>query len=328
MGVPMPRRNRRLELGDNWPVLVFAGLFLILIGLKQGFSAFDLRSLCVNALPLVLIALGQFVIVLARGIDLSLGPVASVAGAVMALYVTDHPMIGLIGPVLVGIVAGLSNGLAVARLGLPPISVTLATMSVWQGVALVILPTPGGNVPVGYQEGLAGGFSAPTTGLVGLVLCCGLATWLLRTRFGLHLRAIGGDEAAARMSGVRVDAVRLAAYVIGGTLAALGGMYLAVATSSGSPTVGDSYILTSIAAIVIGGVPLLGGRGTALGVTMGALTLTITGSLLYFADISSFYQSVIDGVILLVVVGSGGMRECFRDMTWVRPWRPLSRPDA
>lgn len=320
--------NKRLHLGDNWPALVFAGLFVILILLKQGFSAFDLRSLCVNALPLVLIALGQFIIVLARGIDLSLGPVASVAGAVMALYVADQPVIGLVGPLMVGLVAGLGNGLAVARLGLPPIIVTLATMSVWQGVALVVLPTPGGNVPVAYQQFLAGGFSAPTTGLVGLVICCAAATWLLRTRFGLHLRAVGGDEHAARMSGVRVEGVKLAAYVIGGTLAALGGMYLAVATSSGSPTVGDSYILTSIAAIVIGGVPLLGGRGTALGVTMGTLTLTITGSLLYFADISSFYQSVIDGLILLAVVGSSGMRDWLRDMTWVRPWRPLTRPKA
>jgi ribose transport system permease protein len=324
----MSRLNRRLQLGENWPALVFAGLFLLLMALKQGFSAFDLRGLCVNALPLVLIALGQFIIVLARGIDLSLGPVASVAGAVMALYVTDYPVIGLVGPILIGLVAGLSNGLAVARLGLPPIIVTLATMSVWQGVALVILPTPGGAVPAGYQAVLAGGFSEPAIGLIGLIVCCLGATWVLSTRFGLHLRAIGGDESAARMSGVRVEGVKLAAYVLGGTLAALGGMYLAVATSSGSPTVGDSYILTSIAAIVIGGVPLLGGRGTALGVTMGALTLTITGSLLYFADISSFYQSVIDGVILLVVVGSSGMRDWLRNLTGVGPWRPLSRPKA
>ena len=143
-------------------------------------------------------------------------------------------------------------------------------------------------------------------------------TWILGSRFGLHLRAIGGDELAARMSGVEVERTRLVAYALGGLLAALGGMYLATATASGSPTVGDSYILTSIAAIVIGGVPLTGGRGTAVGVVMGALILTITGSLLYFADVSSFYQSIVDGLILLAVVGSGTAGKWLRDITGTR----------
>ena len=101
-------------------------------------------------------------------------------------------------------------------------------------------------------------------------------------------------------------------------LAALGGMYLTTVTASGSPTAGDGYILTSIAAVVIGGVPLAGGRGTAVGVAMGALILTITGSLLYFADVSSFYQSVIDGLILLAVVGSSATREWLHSIARVR----------
>lgn len=310
---------RRLQFAGSGPVLVFAVLFLVVVALKQGFSAFDLRSLCVNAAPLALIALGQFVIVLARGIDLSLGPVASVAGAVMALTITDHPAVGIAGPVLIGIAAGLANGLSVAQLRLPPIIVTLATMSIWQGIALLVLPDPGGEVPAAYQA-LTGGFSSPFMGVAGLVVFCLVAGWILRTRFGLHLRALGGDEPAARLSGVRVSRVKLGAYVLGGVLAALGGMYLAVATSSGSPTVGDSYILTSVAAVVIGGVPLSGGRGTPLGVVMGALILTITSSLLYFADVSSFYQSIIDGAILLAVVGTGSARDWLRDIARMGPW--------
>ena len=307
-------RARPFALGENWPVLVFAGLFVLVVALKHGFTAFDLRSLCVNAMPLALVALGQFVVVLTRGIDLSLGPVASVAGAVMALTTTDHPLIGLAAPIGVGLVAGLANGVMVARIRLPPIIVTLATMSIWQGIALIVLPDPGGSVPAGIQGLLVGGFSSPLTGLLGLVISGTAATWLLASRLGLHLRAIGGDEPAARMSGVRVQNVKIAAYVVAGVFAALCGMYLAAATSSGSPTIGDSYILTSIAAVVIGGVPLAGGRGTALGVVMGALILTITGSLLYFADVSSFYQSVIDGVILLAVVGSGAARDWLRGL--------------
>ena len=144
--------------------------------------------------------------------------------------------------------------------------------------------------------------------------CIAGGTWLLSTRFGLHLRAVGGDENAARMSGVRVENVKTIAYLLAGVLAALGGMYLAAVTASGSPTAGDGYILSSIAAVVVGGVPLSGGRGAAVGVVMGALILTITGSLLYFADISSFYQSVIDGTILLAVVGSGGTGRWLRSI--------------
>ena len=148
-------------------MLVFLGLLASLIVLKGRFTPFDARSLSVNALPLALIALGQFLVVLTRGVDLSLGPVASVAGAVMALTVTAHPVIGLVAPLLIGLGAGFVNGVFVARLGMPPIIVTLATMSVWQGVALIVLPDPGGSVPKALQEAIAGGFSSPLMGIVG-----------------------------------------------------------------------------------------------------------------------------------------------------------------
>jgi ribose/xylose/arabinose/galactoside ABC-type transport system permease subunit len=311
-------RISRFQIGDNWPLLVFLGLLAILIVLKGRFTPFDVRSLSVNALPLALIALGQFLVVLTRGVDLSLGPVASVAGAVMALTITSHPVLGIAGPVAVGLLAGLVNGLFVARLGMPPIIVTLATMSVWQGVALLVLPDPGGSVPADFQAFVTGGFSVPTAGVVGILACCVIGTWLLSSRFGLHLRAVGGDEQAARMSGVRVPNVKIMAYVLAGLLAALGGIYVTTTMASGSPTTGDGYILTSIAAVVIGGVPLSGGRGTAIGVVMGALILTITGSLLYFADVSSFYQSIIDGAILLAIVGSGATRDWLRGIVAVR----------
>ena len=192
-------------------------------------------------------------------------------------------------------------------------------MSIWQGVALIVLPDPGGSVPTAFQDDVTGGFSSPVTGVVGV------ADLHRRRRRGCSARAsacICAPSAATntrpRMSGVRVENVKTIAYVLAGLLAALGGMYLATVTASGSPTVGDGYILTSIAAVVIGGVPLSGGRGTAVGVVMGALILTITGSLLYFADVSSFYQSLIDGVILLAVVGSGGTRDWLRSIAAVR----------
>ncbi len=120
----------------------------------------------------------------------------------------------------------------------------------------MVLPDPGGSVPSFYQDVLIGGFSSPHIGLAALLAWGGIVTWILSTRFGLSLRAIGGDELAAGMSGIRVKSTKIAAYVLGGLLAAVGGMYMAVSMSSGSPTVGDRYILTSIAAVVVGGVPL------------------------------------------------------------------------
>ncbi len=302
------QRLGRLASG-NWPALVFIALLVTLILLKGRFNGFDARSLSVNALPLILIALAQFLVILTRGIDLSLGPVASVSGALMSLYVTDNPVLGIALPLAAGLAAGLLNGGLIVGLRLPPIIVTLATMSIWQGVALVVLPNPGGAVPPGYQDVLMGSFSSPVTGLATLVVWGLLLTWLLSSRFGLSLRAIGSDEAAAGMSGVRVKSTKLAAYALAGVLAAISGMYMAVSMSSGSPVVGDGFILTSITAVVIGGVPLTGGRGSPVAVVMGGLILTITASLLYFAQVSSFYQSLINGLILLAVVGSPGARD-------------------
>lgn len=301
--------NRMTRLpGQAWPILVFLTLLVTLIVLKGRFNGFDMRALSVNSLPLVLIALAQFLVILTRGIDLSLGPVASVAASVMAVVITGNPALGFALPLLVGLGAGFLNGVLIVGLKLPPIIVTLATMSIWQGVALVLLPDPGGSVPALYQAVFMGSFSSPIIGIVTLLVWTILVSWLLSSRFGLGLRAVGSDEQAARMSGVRVERIKIGAYALAGLLAAVSGMYLAVAMTSGSPVVGDGYILSSIAAVVIGGVPLVGGRGSAVAVVMGGLILTITASLLYFAQVSSFYQSLINGLILLLVAGTPGAR--------------------
>ena len=158
-------------------------------------------------------------------------------------YVSDNPALGLLLPVAVGLSAGLLNGLLVVGIGLPPIIVTLATMSIWQGIALIVLPDPGGSVPAGYQEALIGGFSAPYIGLAALLGWGAVVTWLLSTRFGLGLSAIRDDELAAGMTGVRVRSTKIAAC---SARRYSGGMYMAISMSSGSPTAGDGHILTSI----------------------------------------------------------------------------------
>lgn len=299
---------RAVGRAGGWSLAILAVLLVVLILLKGRFNGFDMRALAVNALPLVLIALGQFLVILTRGIDLSLGPVASVASSVMAVTISANPAVGLALPLATGLVAGLLNGGLVVGMRLPPIIATLATMSIWQGVALLVLPNPGGSVPPLFQALFMGGFSSPLIGLVTLTAWTLLVTWLLRTRFGLALRAIGSDEQAARLGGIRTDLAKLGAYALAGLLAAVGGMYLGFAMSSGSPVVGDGYVLSSITAVVVGGVPLVGGRGSAFAVVVGALLLTITASLLYFAGVTSFYQSLINGLILFAIAALPALR--------------------
>ncbi len=286
-------------------VAIFAVLFLVNVYLKGGhFSPFDLRTLCMNVLPLVCVSLGQYFVVLVNGIDLSLGPVMSVAGSVAAITFAWSAPLAIVLALGVGLLAGLINAVLVASLRLPPILATLATMSIFQGVALVLLPSPGGEVPGELTAALTqGGWDLLPVPLLLLLAVTLVTGWIMSTPFGLSLRAIGGDMLAARSSGVRVQFVTFGAYIMAGVLAALGGLYLAIATASGSPTIGDSFILLSIAAVVLGGVSIGGGKGAPLGVVMGALILSIIGRLLYFAELSSFYQSLINGLILIGVVG-------------------------
>ena len=291
------------------PMAMFLGLLAVVIVLKSGrYSLFDAQNLAANVLPLALVGLGQYFVILVRGIDLSLGPVMSVSSTLAAVLFPFGIVPAVAAALASGVVAGAANGALIARLKLSPVIVTLATMSVWDGVALVVLPTPGGTVPPGLQAALTSGALILPVPILLLVLADACGAWVMSTRFGLHLRAVGGDEQAAEASGVAVGGVRFAAYVLAGMLAALGGLYSAVATSAGSPIIGDGYILSSIAAVVLGGVPLVGGRGSPTGVVMGALTLAIIGSLLYFANLSDFYQSLINGIILIAVVGVGAVR--------------------
>jgi ribose transport system permease protein len=291
------------------PVAVFAALFFAYLGLKGGaMSLFDIQSLTTNVLPLAFVALAQYCVILTNGIDLSLGPVMSVAGALTATLLIRDPILALVVAVMAGGALGAGNGALVALFEIPPIIVTLATLSVAQGIALLILPNPGGQVPPDLQAAVTGNVGPVPVALLILVAAGLLVSAIMHTPFGLYLHAIGGDEAAAATSGVTTSRVKLGAYVLAGMLASLGGIYLTIATSSGSPTIGNEFILTSIAAVVLGGVPLIGGRGTVIGVVMGALILTIIGSLLYFANLSSFYQSLFNGIILIVVVSLGTIR--------------------
>jgi len=308
------RKERRLRYGlaQNVPLIlaltILVALSVLYIGLFHGQlqsypGVFEWTSIVNTAMPTVLVAVGQSIVVITRGIDLSLGGVIDVSNSLAAVHM--HSDIGSMVAwtalvLLFGMLCGTINGVLVAYARLQPILVTLATLAILQGLAIKILPKPGGAIPAGYTNALAS-----TTGpwsILYVVAIAGLWLVLRRTATGVRLFALGNDEYAARAHGISVRRVKALAYTLAGTLAAASGLFLAATTTAGDPAAGDVYVLTSIAAVVLGGISFFGGRGSALGSIAGAFTLTILTNVLFFAGIDPLYQSFFQGLFLFVAV--------------------------
>ena len=285
---------------------VYVGLFHAELGRFPG--NFEWTSLVNNSLPLVFAAVGQTVVVLTRGLDLSVGGTIALCGTVVAsnMHGSTGSMLAwsLIGLAL-GAGAGLVNGLLVAFGRLQPILVTLATLSIYDGLAIKVLPEPGGSIPLEYTNVLTN-VTAPW-GLLFVALI--VVAWLVfrRTPFGVDVFAIGNDEEAARASGVSVRRVKVGAYVFSGVFAAAGGLFYVATTTAGDATAGDSFVLTSIAAVVLGGISFFGGRGSAIGSIAGAFALTAVVNVLFFAHINPLYQDAFQGLFLVVAVILGAL---------------------
>ena len=211
--------------------------------------------------------------------------------------------------VLLGAFVGLANGVLITVLKLQPFLVTLATWSILSGAALLILPTDGGNLPSKWMAfGTANWFGLSSSVWLLIVLLV-FWLWFRRTRLGIAIRATGSNERSAFLSGVSPLFVNVATYALSGLFAALAALYLTTQTGSGLPTIGKDYILPSVAAAVIGGISLFGGRGGLLGTIIGAYILTIIGNLVFVLSISSYWQPIVSGVILLASVLASSIAE-------------------
>jgi ribose transport system permease protein len=244
-------------------------------------TGFDWLSFLNTAMPLVFAAVGQSVVVLTRGLDLSIGGMISVGVSLAATHMRGGAaslVLWSVIIVLVGAAGGVLNGLLVARARLQPILVTLATLSIYQGLAIKILPQPGGKIPEAYTNALTDP-NAPTA-LIYLAIVLVLWFAFRRTSFGFSVYALGNDAEAARASGIHVARTTVAAYVVSGAF-------------------------TSIAAVVLGGVNFFGGRGSAVGSICGAFALTLVVNVLFFAHIDPLYQSFYQGLFLIVAVVLG-----------------------
>ncbi|MBE3559782.1 MAG: ABC transporter permease [Ktedonobacteraceae bacterium] len=254
-----------------------------------------------------IIALGMTFVIITAGIDLSVGSVAALAGVLgvqmMVHLGWDWPL-AVIGGTVVGGLAGLANGLLVTRLHLAPFIATLGMMSVARGLVNILTGAVAVfGVPDSFRllgQGMIDGIPIPLITLVVLALLAHLI--LSRTRLGRYTYAIGSNEEAARLSGIRVGAYLMAVYALQGLLAGFGGMIAMSRVASGQPNFGDGLELDVIAAAVIGGASLFGGQGTILGTLIGAFLMAVIRNGAVLLNIDTFTQSVIIGIIIWLAV--------------------------
>jgi ribose/xylose/arabinose/galactoside ABC-type transport system permease subunit len=258
-----------------------------------------------------LAALAQFSVVLVKGVDLSVGSVVALTNVAASYWVVDDglaavPWILLV--LLVGIGCGLVNGLLVVKGKLQPIVATLATASVFGGLALLWRPVPGGKISEKLSDlATYDAFGLPVSLWLGLALAGALSLVLHKTPYGLSLYAVGSNESSARLTGVRVGLVKLLAYAQGGLFGAVTGLYVGMVTLSGDPGIAASYTLHSVAAVVLGGVALTGGVGGPLNALVGALILKTISSLMFFSGVPPLAQPFFEGIILSGAIALGAL---------------------
>ncbi|MGH3380436.1 MAG: ABC transporter permease [Actinoallomurus sp.] len=252
-----------------------------------------------------LLAVGQTYVIILAEIDLSVGAALGFSAVVTALILrSDGLLPALAAGVAVGVAVGLINGLLVTKARMPSFIATLATMSVLGGLSLQL--TSGNPVAVtDYtfqsigQDRLAG---IPVPVLIMLVVFAVFGFVLARTRYGRFVYATGDNAEAARLSGIRSQRVKVLAFVISGVLAALAGFILTARLSTAEPTAGTGLELEAIAAVIIGGTSLAGGRGTLVGTLVGALVLGVIDNGMNLLDVSPFLQDVVKGLVILLAV--------------------------
>jgi ribose transport system permease protein len=264
-------------------------------------------------LPLILATAGQAIVVLGGGIDVSVGAIVSLVNAILATQIglqgdPGKGVLIILSSLLIGMAAGAFNGFFVSYLRLQPIITTYATSFLFAGLALFILPSPGGGLPSlftsFYRDTMPLGIPLAFY-VVGLILL----VWSLarQTRFGHYLYAVGGQPEAAYETGVPVTSVQFGTYVVSGLMAALGGTATTLLTGSGNAQVGDTLTLSSISAVVIGGVALSGGRGGVAGAMMGAVMLGLVRNIISFADVDTWWQTLVNATLIVIALALPGL---------------------
>jgi ribose transport system permease protein len=298
------------QIKKNWIVLV---PYLVLIILTVIMAVINPRTLSGRflanksdaAFSLVLVAIGQTFVLLSGGFDLSVGGVICVTNSLLAVNMGTTPgsiLLWIFICVLIGTGIGVFNGFVIVKTKMQPFIATLATQSVCFGAALLILKVDGGDISRDFIGVVMRRFAGVPLSAVLTVLLILLWLYVKRTSLGLSLYAVGSNEKAAHLNSINVLRTKIIAYGLSGFFAALAGIYRTAHVASGSPTAGSAFIMTSIAAAVIGGTAISGGIGGIAGTVIGAYILRGITDLLVFLRVSSYWTSLVQGVLLVVAV--------------------------
>jgi ribose transport system permease protein len=277
-----------------------------------GFTANVVQTAANKGVLLAFVAMAQALVVITAGIDLSVGMIFILTNCLASWIVVGTPLetaLGIVGVLLAGLACGAVNGLIVIYGRLQPIVATIATGAIYFGIALLLRPFPGGGVNEDLADFLTGkAWGVVPVSLVVLVVVV-LLVWVpfSRSVMGRAAYATGSSEAAAYMSGMPIRRAKFLTYTLAGLLAGIGGLFLTFFTYTGEAALasGNAYTLFSIAAVVLGGISLYGGTGSAIGAVFGALAFRAIGDLLFVFDLDPLWQPLFQGVVLLVAVSLG-----------------------
>jgi ribose transport system ATP-binding protein len=315
--VARPQRARRRALRyRNWMPIAVIVLFMIAIGVytnsrTTAFAGnFNLSGLFVSVVPLALVAMGQLNAMLVAGFDVSVGAVMTICVVIASFTMASGEswivlFAGSIAVIAVACAAGIFNSVLI-RLGkLSPIIATLATLSIFQGLSLVLRPIPAGIIDLGVVNTLTKAAGPIPYSFIGVVVIAVLwDVWLYRTGHGLSVRAVGYNETAASRTGLRAGRIFVRGFLLSALLAGAGAIFLGAQIDVGDPNSGLPFALESIAAAVLGGAALTGGRGSFVGATVGALFLFLIINVLPYLNISSAYGQVATGALTLIALSA------------------------
>ena len=313
-------KDWRYHLAEQRGTLLAFVFFILMFTIyasnhPAGFTANVVQTAANKGVLLALVAMAQTFVVLTAGIDLSVGAVFVLTNC-LASYIVVGSLgmagLGILGVFATGLICGAINGAIVIYGRLQPIVTTIATGAIYFGIALALRPVPGGDVNSDIADALTGRvFSVVPASLLALFIVV-LVVWIpfRRSAIGRATYAVGSSEVAAYMSGVPVQRAKFFAYVLSGLIASVAGLFLTFITASGEASAanGGSYTLFSIAAVVLGGVSLFGGSGSAIGAIFGALMFRTIGDLMFVFDLDPLWQPLFQGVVLLAAVCLGSVR--------------------
>ena len=286
--------------------LILLSLLIVNAVLQPNFFSYRaLKSNFISFTPLVMAAIAQGIIILSGSLDLSLGSAISLFNVFVAYYMTDDNvfLMLVLGFFLTLVISGVINGLFIGRLKLPALITTFATSAIYLGLAMIILPVAGGYVPKFFYQFYKGSLLRAIP-WAAVIMIAGILIWYVfsKTRAYRYIYAAGSSEEGAYASGINVWKTRLTAHMFASLFIFIAGICVIMITSTGEYRTGQSYTLNSVAAVVIGGIALTGGKGSIVGAIFGALALGILNNIIFYSGASSYLQILAKGTIIVLAL--------------------------